>query len=138
MADHRLGGTQTTDLTILVSWPIIYFRLVINMLNVEDLPFHSGGTQSSQFPGSIEDGLTLELTFAWALGKVHIFIIYVRLVRKNLGVTDTLPDQRSSSFHLPEEGGKEFLLFVKNPENRPTHNFLPHVHTDICEYLCMF
>ena len=60
------------------------FRLVINMLNVEDLkvPFHSGGTQSSLFPGSIEDGLTPKLTFAWALGKVHIFIIYVRLVRK--------------------------------------------------------
>ena len=57
---------------------------------------------------------------------------------KNLGITDTLPDQRSSSFHLPEEGGKEFLLFVKNPENRPPHNFLPHVQTDICEYLCMF
>ena len=34
------------------------------MLNVEDLkvPFHSGGTQSSLFPGSIEDGLTPKLT----------------------------------------------------------------------------
>ena len=56
------------------------------MLNVEDMkvPFHSDGTQSSLFPGSIEDGLTPKLTnsICWALGKAHIHIIYVRLVRK--------------------------------------------------------
>ena len=112
------------------------------MLNVEDLknPFHSGGTQSSLFPGSIEDGLTPKLTSICLGFRKSTYLYHIRTFRpiKKLGITDTLPDQRSSSFHLPEEGGKEFLLFVKNPENRPPHNFLPHVQTDICEYLCMF
>ena len=56
------------------------FRLVINMLNVEDLkvPFHSGGTQSLLFPGSIEDGLTPKLTSICLGFRKSTYLYHIR------------------------------------------------------------